>query len=81
MSNQDKVVDYILENTETLSAPKIKALSGVLSALGGEKLDEPNEVEDVKDPNLIDETQPLDLSQIKGMVIDGNKTPVKIYNN
>ena len=81
MKNTDKVVEYILSNAKNLPASKIDALGNVVKALGGELEESPNTVKEVIDPNLIDQDAPLDLSQVQGIEIDGNKQDVKIYSN
>jgi hypothetical protein len=81
MSNADKVVDYVLANVDKLEPAKITALASVIKALGGEIEQAPNEMEPSVDPNLIDEEQPLDMSKVTNVVIDGAKKPVKIFNN
>jgi len=81
MNNTDKIIDHLLKNINDLPATKIKALGEVVGALSGEKLNEPNDVPVFNDPNLVDENQPLDLSKVKGMTVDGKSHPIKIYNN
>jgi hypothetical protein len=78
MSNTDKVVEYILGNVEKLPASKIKALAEVVDALGGEKIEEPNKVPEMDDPNLMDEQAPLDLTKVKSIMVDGKSHKVNI---
>jgi len=81
MTNTDRVVTYILENTKDLSAAKIKAMAEVVKSLGGEVETAPNEMPATEDPNLMDESAPIDLSKVKKVEVDGRETPLNIYKN
>jgi hypothetical protein len=79
MSNVDEVIKHVLANTQTLSAPKIVALAQVVKALGGESpVMVPNEIK--AETTLLDEEQPMKLSDIDNIEIEGmGKRGVKIY--
>ena len=81
MTNTDRVVELILKNTKDLPATKIKALAEVVKSLGGEIEKAPNDVPAEADPNLMDETAPIDLSKVKKIEIDGRETDLNIYKN
>jgi hypothetical protein len=79
MSNVDQVTEHILKNSKTLSAGKIVALGMVIKALGGDNpIGSPNEVK--QETTLLDEEQPMKLSDIDNIEIDGvGSRGVKIY--
>lgn len=81
MKNADAVVKYVLGHVEELTPEKISALADVIAALGGEVEKEPNTLKENADPNLLDEEEPVDLSKVTGIVVDGNERKVKIYPN
>jgi hypothetical protein len=82
MQNTDKIIDYILKNTKELSAAKIKALAEVVRALGGEVTKEPNSLPIENDPGLFQEdNEPLDLSSVQAIEMDGTKRPIKVFSN
>lgn len=80
MNNTDKVVEYILSQAGKLKPDKIRALAEVVRALGGEVSKEPNNIPIQNDPGLLDEEEPLDLSQIEHVEFPGvGKRDVRIY--
>ena len=76
MDNRDKVVEYILKNASKLTPDRIKALADVVKAIGDEKptVEEPNMIPEESETNSILEEQPFDLSEIKRIQIDKNKS-------
>jgi hypothetical protein len=82
MDNTNKLVDFLLANSKELSAAKIKAYAEVVRALGGEVEKEPNNIPIKNDPNMMaEDNEPLDLSTVQAVEIDGVKRPVKVFNN
>jgi hypothetical protein len=78
--NQDRLVDYILEKEKNLTPAKIKALAEVIGALGPAIDEVPNQMKPKEDPNLIDETSPMDLTKVDKLIIDGNERSVNIFD-
>jgi len=82
MNNTDKLVTHILDNVKTLEPEKIRALADVVRALGGEVEKNPNEMSVLPDDtNMLDEEQPIDMTNVTSVVVDGKKSPVKIISN
>jgi hypothetical protein len=79
MTNTDKMVEFVLKNTNDLPPSKIHALADVIRALGGEVEKAPNRLPVKNDP-LMEEEAPIDLSEVQGLVIDGQAKPIKIYS-
>ena len=77
-NNTDSVVKYVLENASKLEPEKIRALAEVVRALGGEVSREPNNMP-TKNDETLSEDEPMDLSSVESIEIDGSKRPVKIY--
>ena len=80
-TNIDKIVDRILSDPR-MTPSKIKALSSVIQALKGVSSDQPspNDVMEKENEILLSEEQPINMSEVTGVSIDGEKTrDVKIY--
>ena len=78
-SNIDRVVDRIL-NDPKMTPAKIKALSSVIQSLKGVSVESPNEIEEKENEVMLSEEKPIDLSEVTGVSIDGEKPrDVKIY--
>ena len=72
MTRKDKVLDFILDNASTLSAPKIEALVKLVAILPLEGED-PNELRENEVFNPIEEERPLNMSDITHIQFDNNK--------
>lgn len=82
MDNTNKIVDFLLSNNKELNAAKIRAFAEVVRALGGEVEKEPNVIPIKNDPNaMAEDNEPLDLSQVQAIEIDGTKRPVRVFSN
>ena len=78
-TNIDRVVDRIL-NDPKMTPAKIKALSSVIQSLKGVTVSSPNEIEETSNEAMLSEEQPIDISEVTGVSIDGEKARnVKIY--
>lgn len=74
MSNQDKIIDFILKNAIKLDADKITALGSVLGSVRGEVTTEPNDTPSDGEGNefeLLDD-HPIDMAEVMGVKIDNN---------
>lgn len=74
MSNQDKIIDFILKNATKLEADKITALGSVLSAVRSEVITEPNDTPsdgEGNESNIMDD-HPIDMAEVMGVKIDNN---------
>ena len=78
--NQDLLVDYIIKKEKDLTPAKIKSLAAVIQALGGEREEAPNQMKPQEDPNLIDETSPMDLTKVDKLIIDGNEREISVFD-
>lgn len=78
--NQDLLVDYIIKKEKDLTPAKIKSLAAVIAALKGEMDEAPNTVKPQEDPNLIDETSPMDLTKVDKLIIDGNERKINVFD-
>jgi len=79
MTNTDKIVEYTLKNATTLPADKIVGLAQLVRALGGDVERSPNKLPKESNPLFDEETPPMDLSEVEGLVVDGLEKPIKIY--
>ena len=70
MTNVDKIVEHVLQNSTKLSAERISAIAKLVSALGGERLSEPNDVEQEIEDQMLDEGS-ISLSDIEKIDIEG----------
>ena len=82
MSNQKKVVDYILGNVGKLKPEKIEALSKLVGALGTEVEKADNKVPETPNSQDMLEDQPIDMSNVTGVQFEDDKKSrkdIKIY--
>lgn len=81
LQRADKVLEYILKNASKLSPEKIEALSKVLDISKdiNEATHEPNTIPEVENHDDLMEEQPVDLSDVEGISVDGRKVKTKIY--
>jgi hypothetical protein len=79
MTNTDKIVEYILKNVKDLPPDQIRAMAEVIRSLGGEIEKIPNTIPVKNEPSLLEDDEPIDLSEVEGLVIDGQEKPIKIY--
>ena len=70
MTNVDKLVEHVLQNSTKLSAERISAIAKLVSALGVERLSEPNDVEQEIEDQMLDEGS-ISLSDIEKIDIEG----------
>ena len=76
MNNANRVVDYILSNAGKLTPDKIKALAGVVGALGDEKekvIKEPNKLPEEKNYVDLSGGNPISLKDVDGFQIEGDE--------
>lgn len=72
MTRKDKVLDFILDNASTLSAPKIEALVKLVAILPQEGED-PNEFKEENVLNPIEQERPVNMSDITHIQFDDSK--------
>lgn len=70
MTNVDKLVEHVLQNSTKLSAERISAIAKLVSALGVERLSEPNDVKQEIEDQMLDEGS-ISLSDIEKIDIEG----------
>lgn len=80
MTNTDKIVEYILTKGKELPPDQVRAMAEVIRALGGEIEKSPNTLPVKNEPSLLEDEEPIDLSEVEGLVIDGQEKPIKIYS-